>query len=251
MIFDLAVPSMVDSQDGHGVELGVKFRSDAAGTIEGIRFYKAAANTGTHVGSLWTTAGAQLAQATFSNETASGWQQVKFSSPVSIEANTTYVAGYYAPNGHYSANGPTFASAVDNPPLHALANSSSPNGVYAYGAAPSFPTNTYQSSNYWVDVLFNPAPPPAAPGQVTGVTATAGLGSASVSWSAPSSGGAPTSYVVTPFIGSTAQTPKTVTGAPPATTTTVSGSRREPATPSPSKRPMRWARDPPRPPPTP
>ncbi len=221
MIFDLGVPSIVDSGDGNGVELGVKFRSDVAGTIEGVRFYKAAANTGTHVGSLWSNSGTLLAQATFSNETASGWQQVRFSSPVNIEAGATYVAGYYAPSGHYSVNGPTFASAVDNPPLHALANSTSPNGVYAYGPAASFPSNSYQSSNYWVDVLFTPPPPPSAPGQVTGVTATAGLGSASVSWSAPSSGGAPTSYIVTPFIGATAQTPKTVTGAPPATTTTI------------------------------
>jgi hypothetical protein len=223
MIFDLATPSIVDSGDGGAVELGVKFRSDAAGTINGIRFYKAATNTGTHVGSLWSSTGTLLAQATFSGETASGWQQVTFSSPVTIQANTTYVAGYFAPNGHYSVNGPTLATAVDNPPLDALANSTSPNGVYAYGSSASFPTNSYQSSNYWVDVLFTPAPPPAAPGQVTGVTATAGLGSATVSWSAPSSGGAPSSYVVTPYIATTAQAPTTVTGSPPATTTTISG----------------------------
>ena len=37
------------------VELGVKFRSDVAGYITGIRFYKGAGNTGTHVGHLWTT----------------------------------------------------------------------------------------------------------------------------------------------------------------------------------------------------
>ncbi|HEX2708063.1 MAG TPA: DUF4082 domain-containing protein, partial [Solirubrobacterales bacterium] len=92
----------------------------------------------------------------FSGETASGWQQVSFSSPVSIQANTTYVAGYLAPKGHYSANGPTLEAGVKNPPLQALANSTSANGVYAYGASSVFPTNTYQSSNYWVDVLFSP-----------------------------------------------------------------------------------------------
>ena len=56
-IFDLATPATVDSGDGGSVELGVKFRSDVAGTVNGIRFYKAAANTGTHVGSLWTASG--------------------------------------------------------------------------------------------------------------------------------------------------------------------------------------------------
>jgi hypothetical protein len=223
MIFDLATPSIVDSGDGGSVELGVKFRSDVAGAINGIRFVKAATNTGTHVGSLWSNTGALLSQATFTGESASGWQQVKFSTPVAIQADTTYVAGYFAPSGHYSLNGPTLGTAVDNPPLHALANSTSENGVYAYGLTPSFPANSYQSSNYWVDVLFSPAAPPAAPGQVTGVSATAGLGSATVSWSTPSTGGAPSSYVVTPYVGTAAQTPTTVTGSPPPTTTTIGG----------------------------
>ena len=69
----------------------------------------------------------------------------------------------------------------------------------------------------WTSTTFTlkPAPPapPTAPAAPTGVTATAGNGSASVSWTAPSNGGSPiTSYTVTPFIGSTAQTPTTVTG---------------------------------------
>ena len=51
------------------------------------------------------------------------------------------------------------------------------------------------------------------PGAPTGVTATAGNGSATVSWTArPNGGSALTSYTVTPYIGSSAQTPVTVTG---------------------------------------
>ena len=64
------------------VELGVKFRADRAGTATGVRFYKAAANTGTHTGSLWSATGTRLAQVTFTNETASGWQAATFSTPV-------------------------------------------------------------------------------------------------------------------------------------------------------------------------
>src|SRR5262249_23018155 len=152
------VPAIVDGGDPGAVELGVKFQSDVAGTITGIRFYKSAANTGTHVGNLWTTAGAKLGTGTFTGETASGWQQMTFATPVAIQASTVYVASYYAPNGHYSANLDYFTTqGVDTPPLHALANGvSGGNGIYAYGAASSFPTNTFRAQSYWVDVLFTP-----------------------------------------------------------------------------------------------
>jgi hypothetical protein len=76
-----AQPATITGSAAPSAELGVKFSSDVAGTVSGVRFYKAAANTGTHVGSLWNAAGSLLAQANFSDETASGWQQVKFSNP--------------------------------------------------------------------------------------------------------------------------------------------------------------------------
>ena len=68
----------------------------------GIRFYKSAANSGTHMGNLWSITGTELATVTFSGETATGWQQVNFATPVAIQANTVYVASYFSPNGHYS-----------------------------------------------------------------------------------------------------------------------------------------------------
>ncbi|MET1081621.1 MAG: DUF4082 domain-containing protein, partial [Burkholderiales bacterium] len=151
-----ATPTVASTSDTGAVNLGVKFRSDVSGFITGIRFYKGSANTGTHVGRLWSSTGQQLATATFSNETASGWQQVNFATPVAITANTVYVASYHAPNGRYAINTSYFASSgQDRPPLHALQNGvSGGNGVYVYGASPAFPSSTYQSSNYWVDVVF-------------------------------------------------------------------------------------------------
>jgi sulfur relay (sulfurtransferase) complex TusBCD TusD component (DsrE family) len=151
-----AVPGVVDGGPDSAVELGVKFRSDVAGSITGIRFYKASANTGTHVGNLWTSTGTLLATATFTGETASGWQQVNFATPVSITTNTVYVASYHANNGHYSANGNYFSvNGVDNPPLHALTNGvSGGNGVFAYGSSSAFPNQTWNARNYWVDVVW-------------------------------------------------------------------------------------------------
>jgi len=150
------VPGTADSGPDSAVGLGVKFKSDVAGRITGIRFYKATANTGTHVGNLWSSAGTKLATATFSGETASGWQQVSFATPVAITSNTVYVASYHCTVGHYSEDDNYFASkGVDNPPLHALANGvSGGNGVYAYGTSSAFPNSTWNAANYWVDVVF-------------------------------------------------------------------------------------------------
>jgi hypothetical protein len=150
-----SAPVSTGSGDTNSVEVGVKFRADAAGSISGVRFYKPAINTGTHVGSLWSNTGTLLASATFSGESASGWQQVTFGSPVAISANTTYVASYHT-NGHYAADQNYFTTnGVDRAPLHALATGvDGGNGVYVYSAGPSFPNNTYRASNYWVDVVY-------------------------------------------------------------------------------------------------
>jgi hypothetical protein len=150
------VPSTVDSGDGSAVELGIKFRADSNGSISGVRFYKASSNTGIHVANLWSDSGTLLATATFSGETGSGWQQVNFTNPVAITANTVYVASYHTNAGHYSVTRGLFSNAgVDNAPLHALASGlDGGNGVFVYAANSVFPSNTYQDSNYWVDVLF-------------------------------------------------------------------------------------------------
>jgi hypothetical protein len=219
-IFDFAAPVTVDSGDSKSVELGVAFKADLDGSVTGVRFYKASTNTGTHIGSLWNAAGQRLAQATFSGESGSGWQSVTFANPVAVTGGTTYIASYFAPSGHYSVTSGGLTSAVDNPPLHTLPNSQTPNGRYAYGASSAFPSLSHNASNYLVDVLFAPA---AVPAQVTNVSATAGQGSATVSWSAPSGGGSVTSYKITPYIGSTPQAAKTITGSPPVTSTNISG----------------------------
>jgi hypothetical protein len=153
-----AVPGLPDQGPDNSAELGVKFTSDTSGTISGIRFYKSSANTGTHIGDLWTATGTLLASATFTNESASGWQQVNFSSPVSITANTVYVASYHTTVGHYAEDNHFFSnSAYDNAPLHAFKDGSAgANGVYGYGSGSTFPTQGWEGSNYWVDVAFVP-----------------------------------------------------------------------------------------------
>jgi hypothetical protein len=150
-------PGTATGTDTNAVEVGMKFKSDVSGFVTGIRFYKGSGNTGTHIGNLWTSSGTKLASATFTGETASGWQQVSFASPVAVTAGTVYVASYFAPGGGYSLDSQYFnSSGVDNPPLHALKNGSSGgNGVYAYSGASTFPNNSFKATNYWVDVVFS------------------------------------------------------------------------------------------------
>ncbi|HEX6870455.1 MAG TPA: N,N-dimethylformamidase beta subunit family domain-containing protein, partial [Micromonosporaceae bacterium] len=122
-----AVPTTVSHNDPNAVELGVKFKASVAGQIIGIRFYQGPGNTGSHPVTLWNTSGTALATATVGPSTDTGWRVAYFTTPVNITANTTYIASYYAPNGHYAGDNRFFASTLVNGPLTAPSGT---NGVY-------------------------------------------------------------------------------------------------------------------------
>jgi hypothetical protein len=147
-----AAPQTADASDGGSVEVGVRFTPSVSGTITGLRFYKGALNTGAHVADLWSGAGTLLATATFTGETASGWQQVNFSQPVAVTAGATYVASYHTSVGQYAVDHNYFNSAYTSGPLQVPADG----GVYSYGAAGTFPRYSYAGSNYWVDLVLAP-----------------------------------------------------------------------------------------------
>ena len=173
-------PTTFDSGDPASVEVGMKFRSDTAGVVSAVRFYKSGANSGTHIGNLWSSTGTLLGSVTFTTESAAGWQQANFTTPIAISANTTYVISYFAPGGHYSVTQGGFsAGGVDNPPLHALASGvDGPNGVYSYGSTSSFPTSSFNGNNYWVDLVFTDNIPPV----ISAVTATTTSTAATIAW---------------------------------------------------------------------
>jgi hypothetical protein len=154
---DATQASANTANDPTPVNVGLQFTTDENGWITGIRFYKGAGNTGTHIGSLWDSSGHLLGQVTFTNESATGWQEADFLSPIAVTTGTTYIASYFAPDGDYSYTSAAFAnSGVDNPPLHAPESSavSGGNGVYLYGNSSEFPADSYNATNYWIDVVF-------------------------------------------------------------------------------------------------
>ncbi len=146
----------VEEEDTRAVEIGVKFRSNVAGTIESIRFYRGAGNGAGYVAHLWAANGALLASAPAPDGPA-GWQEARLPAPVAVAANTTYVASYFTSNGRFARDPNGLASAVNSGNLSAPASASAGgNGVYLYGGG--FPSKTYKDTNYWVDVRFAPAP---------------------------------------------------------------------------------------------
>ncbi|MGF1664207.1 MAG: DUF4082 domain-containing protein [Kineosporiaceae bacterium] len=145
-------PAVASTSDTAAVELGTRFTPLVDGRVTGIRFFKGTRNTGTHVGSLWSAGGTRLAQVTFTNETASGWQTAVLSSPVTVQAGTTYVVSYLAPNGGYAQTTGYFTADRTRGPLLAPGAS---NGVFRYGAGGGFPSSSWQGSNYFVDVVFD------------------------------------------------------------------------------------------------
>ncbi|MDR6322064.1 DUF4082 domain-containing protein [Actinoplanes couchii] len=152
---DDAVPVVAADTDTSAIELGVKFIPTKNGKVVGVRFYQGPGNSGTHTGTLWSPTGGIMARATFSGETGAGWQNVRFDSPVTVTAGTTYTVSYYAPKGRYSATPGFFGSLWTRGPLTTPATTA--NGVYRYGSN-AYPTTSYGSTNYWVDPLFVPDP---------------------------------------------------------------------------------------------
>jgi hypothetical protein len=160
-----STPTTIDANDGVAYELGMKFSATTAGQISAVRFYKSASETGTHTGKIYSSTGALLASVTFKNETTSGWQTAYLATPLAISANTTYTVSVNAGGGFYVISSGDFATAKSSGSLR------TPVSAGVYGAASAMPTQTWNDSNYFRDVVFiassttsptpNPTPTPA------------------------------------------------------------------------------------------
>lgn len=142
--------------DFGAVELGVRFTSAKPVLITGVRVYRV--DAGTVTGSLWDSAGVLKATGTFDPQAGNGWQDLRFSSPVSILANQTYVASYSAPNADYAFEWNYFTSqSWTSGPITAMQSTETQgNGLYCYvgDACGLFPTSTFRDTNYWVSPLW-------------------------------------------------------------------------------------------------
>jgi Domain of unknown function (DUF4082)/Bacterial Ig-like domain/Bacterial Ig domain/Purple acid Phosphatase, N-terminal domain/FlgD Ig-like domain/Cohesin domain len=167
------------ANDGPALENGVRFTASVDGFITGFRYYKGAGTSGTRIAHLWTNTGGQLAEVTFTGESGSGWQQVNLPTPVAITAGTTYVASVFSGAGFYAFTNSYFTQALVHGPLRAPADGENGdhNGLYLYTPTSAFPVNSFQASNYWVDVVFNTSSgPDVTPPTVVSVSPGVGAG---------------------------------------------------------------------------
>jgi glucose/arabinose dehydrogenase len=153
-LFTSQLPTDANVTDGVGsagdYELGMEFTSTKAGQIEAIRYYKAPSETDSHIGNIWSSTGTLLASVTFTNETASGWQEQTLASPLTIQPNTTYVVSVNA-NSYFALTPNGLTTTIANGDLSAIADGS--NGVI--NPTPGlFPTLSPGNSNYFRDVVF-------------------------------------------------------------------------------------------------
>jgi hypothetical protein len=146
-------------QQSYPINLGVEFKPAVNGKIYGIRYYKGYSNVGTHKAQLWnaTSPTNLLAESVFENESDRGWQTVSFTNPISLTANSTYIASYTAPYGKFAFNDGYFnTNIIKNNSLELIRG--------RYGPIAEFLADSYNKSNYWIDVVFVPddiLPPPA------------------------------------------------------------------------------------------
>lgn len=216
---DSTTPKSAAAADTKAVELGVQFTATKSGTVQAIRYYKFQAATGSNNGTLWSSTGQVLGKATFSSTTGTGWKTATFSKPVSIQAGTVYVASYTAPTGRYAADANSLGASarVTNQDLTAVA------GVYDYGLG--LPTKTWQSTNYYADVLFTPSTTQAAATSASTRTSAPTSTRTTTPTSTSPRTTAPTTTRATTSASTSTTTPRSTTATTPANGTTGCASK--------------------------
>ncbi|MBR8840395.1 MAG: DUF4082 domain-containing protein [Stigonema ocellatum SAG 48.90 = DSM 106950] len=144
-----STPFKSNNSDNRTLELGMKFQSDVDGQITAVRYWKGSWETDTHTGTIWSADGTLLATVPFTNETATGWQEAQLSTPLTITANTTYVVSVNA-NQCFASTIGGLESPLSNQNLRSVADDN--NGVF--GNIGTFPTNSFQNTNYFRDIQF-------------------------------------------------------------------------------------------------
>ncbi len=157
-LFICQSPSITNFSENRSYELGMKFKTSQNGIITGIKFWKADSESGLHTGKIWDANGNQLATVDFKNESGPGWQTQNLDQALTIAKNTVYIVSVNC-NSHYVSTIQGLSSETKSCPLTTVADGN--NGLY--GDAGTLPTQSFNASNYFRDVIFYSTEPDACP----------------------------------------------------------------------------------------
>lgn len=171
-------PETTNATDAQQYGLGTTFYSVASGWSLGAKWrFPDTLPSGSVTAKLWRVdgddgllaSGTELASATFSSPVAGVANEVRWSSPVVLAANTPYVVSIKTPDRYVVSGGYFGSTTVTSGDLRAPQNGSDPIGVGTLHngklndlTGHQFPNATFNSANYWVDVIFTTDDPSAA-----------------------------------------------------------------------------------------
>jgi len=169
----------------YGVQLGIRFVTQVDGVITAVKFWRSPNHdwTGTQAGPGWgmiwhqtsfapSPGGMLLAQDDFpaAAPTDTGWLTCPLSAPVAAARSSYFIA--VVQTGRYSLTNSLHSTALpyygydpggfgnpSSPVVMGATVNSSPfalNGLYAYGGVPTFLTQGFLATGYYVDVVFEP-----------------------------------------------------------------------------------------------
>ena len=163
---DNAAPRGVETGDPEGYELGVRFTVETDGQIAALRYFRGDADAGdtdTRVLNLWSSDGTKLASTEVTSQPGeTGWQSASLDTTVDVVAGRTYVASYGTTDNYAETIG-YFDNSADTNADGTLTLPGGSMGVFDWDLG-RYPTETWNSSNYWADVVFLPDPDGAGAG---------------------------------------------------------------------------------------
>jgi len=174
-IFTNQVPAATAGDRDLPYELGTKFKTTVAAQVLKVRVYASASEEGEHTVRLWRVADSTLVAGPYAwsfPAGTEGWKEFTLPEPVAIEGNTDYIIA--VTNGTdqwYFCTEQAFSSPINNGPFVTYVGS----GVFTTTLG-AMPTQTWNNSNYYRDVVVETLPIASGPTPADGALAVvAGL----------------------------------------------------------------------------
>lgn len=150
-IFTGQSPTLYENDAAY--ELGTTFSVDFPGNITAVRLFTNSAEGGTHTVRLWNRVSGALIGGPFTWTIPSGtagWKTLTLPAPVHINANTNYVVAISnGPDRYYAEQPNGLDATITSGNLHAVAGG----GLWT-NAIGTMPTQVWQNTNYFRDVVF-------------------------------------------------------------------------------------------------